>query len=177
MFEEATRVPFLLRLPGQTRGRRVTGPVSQIDVVPTLLDLMGQPIPSHLQGQSLKPLLEDASATTHEEDVIVEWNGPNNGLGDLRGKVSVADWMTELGSRERIEACVSDPVRTIVTPDGWKFNCSPLGEDELYNLNDDPLETRNLAGLPEHASLMADLLERLRRWQERTGDTVEFRPA
>src|SRR4029434_8373610 len=42
MFEEAARVPFLVRLPGQKRGKLVPQPVSQIDLVPTLLDLLGQ---------------------------------------------------------------------------------------------------------------------------------------
>ena len=45
MYQEAVRVPLLIRLPGQRRRQRVHGPVSQIDVVPTLLDFMGQPIP------------------------------------------------------------------------------------------------------------------------------------
>ncbi len=57
-FEEAARVPLLIRLPGQAAQRRVLGPVSQIDLAPTLLDLMGQPLPSHLQGRSLRPLLQ-----------------------------------------------------------------------------------------------------------------------
>ena len=58
MFEEAVRVPLLIRLPGQKQGRRITGPVSHIDIVPTLLDLLHQPVSSHLQGASLCEFLE-----------------------------------------------------------------------------------------------------------------------
>jgi len=50
MYQESVRVPLMIRLPAQTKGQRVMGPVSQVDVVPTLLELMGQPQPDHLQG-------------------------------------------------------------------------------------------------------------------------------
>src|SRR5204863_7493238 len=43
MFEEATHVPLLVRLPGQRASKTITHPVSHIDFVPTLLDLLGQP--------------------------------------------------------------------------------------------------------------------------------------
>ncbi|HUU43448.1 MAG TPA: sulfatase-like hydrolase/transferase [Planctomycetota bacterium] len=35
MFEEAARTPLLVRLPGQKKARRISAPVSQIDLVPT----------------------------------------------------------------------------------------------------------------------------------------------
>jgi arylsulfatase A-like enzyme len=172
MFDEAARVPLLVRLPGQTAQRRVAGPVSQVDLVPTLLDLMEQPQPAHLQGRSLRPWLDGDSAARQAEDVFIEWNGPNNGFGDIVGSVSLPGWMATLGQREEIVAAITDRVRTIVTRDGWKFNCSPRGEHELYNLNNDPLETRNLAAQAEHQPLLCDLLARIQSWQKQTGDTV-----
>jgi arylsulfatase A-like enzyme len=172
MYEEAVRVPLLVRQPGQTSARRVRAPVSQIDVVPTLLDLMGQPIPDGLQGESLRPLLEgDAGAPTR--DVFLEWNGHNNGFGDAIGSVSIPEPMRELGSPDEIAAAVTDPVRTVVTAEGWKLNYIPLGEHELYHLAEDPYETRNLAGQAEMQPKMVDLAERICRWQARTGDTTE----
>ena len=82
----------------------------------------------------------------------------------LRGIVSEAD----------ARASFDDPVRTIVAPDGWKFNCSPLGEHELYNLEEDPIEVRNLASDPQYRSLIRDLTARIRRWQEEVADTVDL---
>ena len=174
MFEEAATVPLLLRLPGQREGRRISGPVSHIDLVPTLLDLMEQPIPAHLQGKSLKPILEQKGDVTLTDDVIFEWNGGNNGFGDKIGQVSIPESMLEIAAREEIIAAHTDPVRTIVTPEGWKFNCSPRGEHELYNLKDDPLEVHNLAFDPQWQPLMRELVERLRHWQTRTDDTVDL---
>ena len=55
MYQEAVRVPLFIRLPGQRRGTHVHGPVSQIDVVPTLLDLLGQPIPGSCPARACAP--------------------------------------------------------------------------------------------------------------------------
>ena len=50
--------------------------------------------------------------------------------------------MTGEVSEEQLLASVTDPVRTVVTQDGWKYNRSTIGEDELYDLNADPIETK-----------------------------------
>ena len=174
MFQEAVRVPLLLRLPGQRSSRRVWGPVSQIDLVPTLLDLMEEPVPDHLEGKTLRPWLDKPGDTSHQEDVFIEWNGPNNGFGDVLGQVSIPECMARLAPEQEIMAATTDPVRAVITPDGWKFNCSPLGEHEPYDLKDDPLETRNLAHQPQQRPRMRELVARIRRWQERTADDVEL---
>ena len=57
MFEEAARVPWLIRLPGPNARRRCFRPVSHIDFVPTLLDLLGQPNHPQCAGKSLLPLI------------------------------------------------------------------------------------------------------------------------
>ena len=61
-------------------------------------------------------------------------------------------------------------MRAIVTPDGWKYHHSTLGQHELYHLHEDPYEMRNLATDGGYRALMRDLAERIRHWQERTGD-------
>jgi arylsulfatase A-like enzyme len=61
LFEEMIRVPLLVRLPGQTEGRRIPEVTAAIDVMPTILDLLGLPAPPEVQGQSLRPLWEGAS--------------------------------------------------------------------------------------------------------------------
>ncbi len=168
MYQEAIRVPMMIRLPGQRRGGTVSGPVSQVDLVPTLLDLLEQPIPNHFEGRSLRTVVESGGRAT--DPVFVEWNGPNNGLGDVTGAVQTPDWMTEIADTDAIRAAMTDPVRTIITADGWKLNCSPLGEHELYHLREDPHETRNV--LAEHRRLARKLRGKITKWQRRTGDAV-----
>jgi arylsulfatase A-like enzyme len=171
-------VPLLIRLPAgsaQRRQVRVAEPVSQIDLVPTLLDLMGQPVPEHLEGKSLSPWIE-GTAHAPPGDVFIEWNGHNNGLGDVIGKVSIPESIRGLVSDDAIVAAITDPVRTVITPDGWKLNYSPLGEHELYHLVGDPLENDNLAVDPEMRPQMELLAAKIRRWQEETGDEVVLGP-
>ncbi len=171
-FEEAVRVPFLLRLPGQHQGMRVRNPISQVDVVPTLLDLLGQPVPEHLQGKSLRPWFDPGAGARPPEDVFIEWNGHNNGFGDVSGVVSIPAPMRALASEDEIIRATTDPVRTVITPDGWKLNYSPAGEHELYNLTLDPFETENLASQPDQQSRINELIEKIRRWQAQTNDPV-----
>ena len=59
MYEESVRVPLLMRVPWLTdQQTMIPGRFSQIDVVPTLLDLIGEPVPDHLQGQSRVDVLK-----------------------------------------------------------------------------------------------------------------------
>lgn len=62
LWEQATRVPLVVRLPGQTQGSVVDAPVSLIDLMPTILDYTGIAAPYALAGHSLRPLLENAAA-------------------------------------------------------------------------------------------------------------------
>jgi arylsulfatase A-like enzyme len=60
LYQEVLRVPFALRLPGRS-GRRVTMPVSLVDLAPTLLDALGVAAPASFQGRSLLPLARGES--------------------------------------------------------------------------------------------------------------------
>jgi len=172
-FEEALKVPLIVRLPGQTAPRRVSGPVSQIDLVPTLLELMGVDAPGHLQGESIAPLVR-GEASSSERDAFVEWNGPNTGIGsDSAGVPKLTGEMLKIATPDEAAASITDPVRTVIGPEGWKLNASQLGEHELYDLGSDPLETTNLFGRAEHNLRASELAARIRAWQERTGDTAE----
>ena len=173
-FEESVRVPLLIRLPGQTESKRIAAPVSQIDLVPTLLDLLGQDAPAHLQGKSLRPLIDQSSGPPSAGDVFFEWHGINALVQRDLQRDPLPEYIVEIATRERALAALADPVRSLVTPDGWKLNYSPLGEHELYNLNRDPGETQNLAGKPEHRHRMNALGRRIKRWQKETEDPVQL---
>lgn len=169
MFEESVRVPLLIRLPGQTEGRRVKTSVSQIDVAPTLLDLLNESVPPHLQGKSLRPTLESGVEPPPDE-VFIEWEGRDCMPGYSMYKDNYPACLAQITAREKAIAATADSIRTVVTPEGWKLNYSPLGMHELYNLNEDPNETTNLADMQEHKTLMDDLSGKIRDWQESTAD-------
>ena len=159
-FEEAVRVPLLIRAPG-VAPRHESQPVSQIDLAPTLLDLLGAPAPSELQGQSLRGLIERREPPEYR-DVFIEWTGPDCGLSAL-----------ERDTSDEVASAVNDPIRTVITADGWKLNHSAaLGRHELFNLAGDPYELMNLFGRPGTKSRVEDLKYRLRAWGVRANDPV-----
>ena len=173
-FEESVRVPLLIRLPRQQQSQQISTPVSQIDLVPTLLDFLGQEVPDQVQGTSMRPLIEGTARNAAAGDVFFEWNGINALVHRDVVRDPLPEYIAEIATREQALAALADPVRSIVTVDGWKMNYSPLGEHELYNLKQDPGETRNLAGEPDYGSRMSELGRRIKRWQQITSDTVEL---
>lgn len=58
LYQETIRIPLIVKLPGRHAARRVAAPVQQIDLVPTILDLIEAPEQPELRGRSLRPLLE-----------------------------------------------------------------------------------------------------------------------
>ncbi len=145
LYEESTRIPFFIRVPWLSDEQNlIEGRVSQIDLIPTLLDLMGQPVENHLQGQSLLPVLQ-GKRTLKDNDVIVEWNQPDN---------KEQQW------------------RTIISSDGWKLNLCAHDQCELYDLNSDSCELTNRFNDESQLTRIADLAERIKSWQANTGDTV-----
>ncbi|MCB1124399.1 MAG: sulfatase-like hydrolase/transferase, partial [Verrucomicrobiae bacterium] len=59
LYDVATHVPLIVRVPGQKNKVLCDKPVNLIDIFPTLADLCGLPIPENLDGTSLVPLLEN----------------------------------------------------------------------------------------------------------------------
>jgi arylsulfatase A-like enzyme len=162
MFEEAARVPWLIRLPGQKQTKIISQPVSHIDFVPTLLDLFGQPSHSQCAGKSLLPVIDDQTALTH--NVFLEW-APN------RTKIRKG---TRLARRRMIKGAVEESTRTVVSPEGWKLCLRDKDSNELYNLKDDFFETRNLYSDAQYVSVVSRLAREIHHWQESTSDKLKL---
>jgi len=163
-YEEAMRVPLLVRVPWlHDVGRTVEGRISQIDLVPTLLDLLEQPVPEGLHGVSRAGILT-GRASLDDNDVVIEWNGRNGRRGRLVAERPDAEGNRFLGS----------PWRTLVSADGWKINLSPDDQCELYDLNSDPHEMVNLYDDPAQRTRVARLAARLATWQRETADAVSL---
>jgi len=167
MYREAMRVPLLVRVPWLAEeGRVIEGSVSLVDLVPTILQLLGEEVPGHLQGDSRVPALwgDDDLA---ENDVVVQWNG-SDGRPDI-------DFATEV-PHDLYETVKASPWRSIITPDGWKLNLSPVDRCELFNLNSDPHEQVNVFEQPAQRDRVRDLVSRIRLWQERHKDYTQVLP-
>ena len=159
-YEEAARVPLTMRVPWLSREQTMLeGSAGHIDLVPTLLDLLGQEAPSHLQGKSLAPVLR-GEMDLSDNDVVVQWNGNSEELPDrFLGSAGI----------NRMNAL---PRRCIITPDRWKLALCAGDRGELFDLNNDPHEMTNLFDDPSQRDRVIDMSARLRMWQHETGDTA-----
>lgn len=95
LWEETTRVPLLFSGPGIVAGQS-NQPVGLIDVYPTLADLCSLAIPAHLEGQSLRPVLENAS-TKLDRPALCTFGKNNHSLRSERYRYTIyADGSQEL---------------------------------------------------------------------------------
>ena len=160
-YEEIAGVPLLVRAPWLNRSQqRVSGNIGQVDLVPTMLELMGvdpETLPSHLQGESRADVLRGECDLT--DDVFMQWYGhpPTVPLGNADiERMSMVSW------------------RSVVTQDRWKLNLSPGDHCELYDLNSDPYEMTNLFHDSAQRDRVRDMAARIRIWQDSVGDELSL---
>jgi arylsulfatase A-like enzyme len=144
VYEEAVRVPWVMRWTGRlAAGRRIRGPVELVDLLPTVLELLGLEVPAGVQGQSLVPALR-GEPLQPERPVFFQrrrFDSPNAGAATpVRGE--------KFGVRRG----------------RWKYIEAPAeATRELYDLAADPDELENLVDrFPEEAAALAALLEQWR---------------
>ena len=144
MYEESIRAPLIVRdprLPAELHGTRRDQMVLNIDLAPAMLAMGGAVIPRRMQGRDFGPLLRDES---------IGWR---------------SEWFYEHTYNTqppRRPIAKSEGVRT----ERWKYvryiERDPPYE-QLFDLKSDPGEERNLAGLAEHAGVLADMRARWER--------------
>jgi arylsulfatase A-like enzyme len=165
MYEQAVKVPWLIRAPRIGKKLRlVSGRFSHIDIVPTVLDLMGRPISGRLPGRSLVPVMRGNRRT---EPVFVEWNAAAVGNEELQSAQF---------SPEVLRKALSASTRAVITQDGWKLSLSTGDKHQLFNLQSDPWEMKNLFYAGQHRDVIDRLTERIHRWQKEVKDTVNVSP-
>ena len=121
LYEEVLHVPLIVAGPDVPGGARVPVVVSLVDVVPTLLERVGAPVPAGLDGRSLVAELgsgDDAAAAHADARILALHTASHDGTLSLRG--------------------VRSGVRKLLRDDG-------KGTRELYDLASDPRELRSLA--------------------------------
>ena len=105
---------------------------SAVDVMPTVLDLMEMEIPDFVQGRSLAPGMRDTSLSGREYVV---------------SSIPFANPGDPVHSVDSLLRTLSDHPVTTVTSGEWSLLYSPAeGRSELYNLNSDPGQSKNVIG-------------------------------
>lgn len=159
MWEEAIRSPLLCRWPGRVPlGQNTSALASLFDIVPTILEATGQPIPKTVQAKSLVPVLTGASKS-HRDHVFVEYSENDEAM------VRTDRWafMYGSGKRQRDDGYATGkplPGRTI----------------KLFDMHSDPQQMTNLAQRPEHAETVRNLTQRLAEHLKATARQPELAP-
>jgi len=135
-FEASARIPLIVHAPARFRARRVSTPVSLVDVLPTLIELSGGVVTDAIEPLAGQSLLSLCTGEAEDRTVVGEYTAEG--------------------------ACA--PI-VMLRRGALKFVHCPVDPDQLYDLATDPGERVNLAGRTEWAATVAEFrTEVTRRW-------------
>ena len=184
--EFGLRVPFIVRWPGQLRnpGTHSDALVSFVDLYPTFVDAAGLGIPPHLPGFSVLPVLKGeaperkhlySAYVAHTTGMHQYW--PTRTVTDGRWKLT--RHLLGDGSRKRYPEKNKGlfGLNKQVEEQGDKSlarklsrRCEVPPAYELYDLQNDPDEHRDLFGDPKHAKVQKRLMTQLKTWSYTSSD-------
>jgi uncharacterized sulfatase len=151
MWDTSLKVPLIVRWPGAVKpGMRIDYPVTNLDTFRTFLAALGVPVPAGYQSQGIDftPLLRGETLPDRPA-TYAQYDLHNSGLAYMRS------------------------IRTV----GYKYvkHFKARDMDELYDLQNDPGEERNLIGnrgTPESRTALAELKQQLATWQQSIDDPL-----
>ncbi len=159
LFEELIHVPLIVKLPGPSQeARRIPEVTASIDVMPTILDVAGLPVPPEVQGRSLRPL----------------WQGPARWMARAALSESLSEGEEKKALRAgRYKYVVSIDAATVAAEGRSHLPRDPPAA--LYDLVEDPEERRDLlATAEEEATRRAGAMgQELRRRLAEVGEPEE----
>ena len=148
MYEEALRMPLIMRWPkGGAGGIAADALAANVDLAPTLLDVAGVRVPDDMQGRSLRPILETGRAPDAWRDAVYYHFFEYPGIHAVKRHYGVRT------ARHKLIHFYHDV-------DEW----------ELYDLERDPEERRNVHDDPAYADIRDGLRVKLRDLQSEYGD-------
>lgn len=144
MFEESTRVPLIVRMPGKPsteNGAQTMGLVELVDLYPALVDLCGLPQPEGLEGTSFKGLIENPDRSWKKAIFSEAQRHGYHGRTIRKAHYRYTEWTPLKGKGKVLK--------------------------ELYFLDEDPKEYTNLSGKPDYREREQKLAQQLKAgWQE-----------
>lgn len=186
--EGGSRVPMIMSWKGHLpEGRKESRLVSSLDILPTILEIAGvQPRPDDLEGRSLMPLFSEKSARWREylfTEFTLHWPEtyyPGRAVRDSRFKL-VHNLLPHRENpvydiylvQQRPETSTPEELKDApeYVQDAYRIFRRPP-EFELYDLQNDPWEFRNLAEDVRYSEQLERLKKRLARWQIETDDPL-----
>ena len=174
VYEPGLQTAFILRFPGRQGwhgGARHKAMVSNVDCLPTILDLAGIPVPPAVQGRSVAPLLEGRTYSPREavfgELTYHEYYDPRRSVRTQNHKL-IVNFSSAPAFMDPSQSW--RPRSDTVVPPNRAFSYHP--PFELFDLRRDPWEQNDLAKDPAYAPVLTELRSRLQKHMENTGDPL-----
>jgi arylsulfatase A-like enzyme len=167
-YDASYRSPLIAFMPGTVAAGKACPHVATApDLVSTFFSLAGVRPPADLHGRDLTPLLKNPAA---------EW--PHACLYEHTGEHFGSDVAKLLKDDPKRAIYQKVPWYTAIVQGGWKYvrYLQPGVPDEVYDLNTDPNEMKNLAGAAAHAGRGAELRAALAAELTRTSAPAELLP-
>jgi arylsulfatase A-like enzyme len=174
LYDGGTKVSLLMRWPQQLEaGTRVQALTSHVDILPTLLGWLGLPVPAHVQGTDLAPVI--ASSDVPERSYVYAEKNYTNYYDPSRMVRSREYKYIHKGLR----TCLFDFVipELELCPLGFRqnkevqaFYAAERTREELYDLGADPGELRNVVSDPDYAPVLAQMRDALQAHLDHTED-------
>jgi len=165
-------VMLIMRGPGGFTGGRVCDALlSQVDIFPTLCDLLGTDPPAWLQGRSFLPVVRgNAEQVRDELYAEVTYHAayePQRAVRTNRWK-----YIRRFGEQQTpvLPNCDDSPSKDIWLESDWQRR--PVAAEQLYDLVYDPQESRNLAQDPTLLPVLGEMRGRLNAWMRATDDPL-----
>ncbi|MGL5095689.1 MAG: sulfatase/phosphatase domain-containing protein, partial [Planctomycetia bacterium] len=184
IYDPAVRLPLIVRTPKDKRpGATTDAMASWVDVTPTILDYADAAPPKYkLHGRSLLPVVEAAATPAGWDEVYCSHTFheltmyyPMRAVRDRKFKFiwNIAAPLTYPHASDLFE---SPTWQTVLEKKLPMLGARPVerylhrDEYELYDLESDPMELKNLADDPSHAAVRKEMAAKLRAFQEKTND-------
>lgn len=164
-------VMMMLRGPGLPQGRVIDAMVSQVDVFPTLCEMIGIDKPDWLAGTSMMPLIR-GEATNIREELFAEvtYHAAYEPIRCVRTRRY--KYVRRYDDRDKpvLANCDDSISKTWALVHGWLAQRRP--QEMLFDLAMDPDETCDLAGRGEWEPVLIEMRSRLDRWMRETNDPI-----
>jgi arylsulfatase A-like enzyme len=180
LYDPGIQVPLILSLPGLPGGVVHQPMISNVDLLPTILDLLDLPHPPRLHGRSFHALLTGGNYTPNQaifaEKTYHTYYDPMRAIRTHRWKLIAnfenAPWQ-ETSPDYFVNAKGYPEVSKALDPPMDRQYHPPF---ELYHLVRDPHEQHDLAQDPEHLDKRDELIRRLFQWMQDTQDPLLHGP-
>ena len=170
LYDPGLRTSLIIHRPdGIAQGRTMREMVSNIDLLPSLLDAAGVPAPDHIQGRSFWELLNGNPYTPNEQIFAEKNTTPDDVKRCIRTTRHKYIRNYDEGPMLQLP---TDIEASLTRRDMGDDHLSPRPPVELYDLEADPLEMNNLAGQAEMQKIEQDLAGRLTRVLDETDDPI-----